>query len=124
MSTLIDEKKVLAAICNEFDIDLTYSEAKEALQTLENDLSDDFYYEIDGYEFRIIAKSAIWDIYVDTIKETVLDCYDLGDMPHFVVVDWEETAKKCYADGYAHTFSSYDGDTEIYAGRYIIFRVG
>ena len=86
---------------------------------------DDFSFELDGNEYRIISESEIWAIYVEEIKNIVNDCYDLklGQVPAFIAlsIDWEETAKNAYVDGYGHTFSSYDG-SECEAGGYYIFR--
>jgi hypothetical protein len=119
------EKKILAAICDHHSHRLTYTEAKDALVELDVEMGDDFYFKLDGNEYRIIAEDAIWKIYVDEIRQIVEDCYDLklNDMPDFLVfeIDWEATAKNCYADGYGHTFSSYDF-SEIEAGGYYIFR--
>jgi hypothetical protein len=98
----------------------------EALESLiDNEFEDDYYFEFDGNEYRIILDSAIWDIYVDAIKEITNDCYDLklDDKPHWlaVMIDWEETAKNCYVDGYGSTFSGYDG-SEIKSAKCSIFR--
>lgn len=102
------------------------STAREAIETLREKMGeDDFTFEFDGNEYRIIADSAIWDIYVEAIKEIVNDCYDLKleNIPDFVAwsIDWEQTAKNAYVDGYGHTFSGYDG-SEYEAGGYWIFR--
>lgn len=103
-----------------------YSELFDAIEELESKLgNDDFYFEYDGNEYRIIADSAIWDIYVEEIQSTVEDCYDLrlDNMPSFVEfsIDWEATAKNCYSDGYGHHFSGYDG-SELEIGGYYVFR--
>lgn len=119
-----DVKDILSKICQEHSHNLTFSEAKEALQTL-SQLSDDFTFELDGNEYRVIADDAIWDIYVETIKEIVNDCYDLklDSIPDFIAleIDWEQTAVNAYADGYGHTFSSYDG-SECETKNHYIFR--
>lgn len=97
----------------------------ELYETVENSDLSDFTVDFDGNEYRIIAESDIWDIYVDTIKELVNDCYDLklDQVPDFVAleIDWEQTAKNAYVDGYGHTFSGYDG-SESEAGGFWIFR--
>lgn len=118
------EKEILQYICDTYSLDLSLSEAKETFDCLyfkvEHDF--DFYIDIDGMEFRIIHYDYIWDIYVDTIKEITEDCYLSGnEMPSFLEVDWEKTAENCYADGYGHTFSSYDG-SEALVGDFYIFR--
>ena len=118
-------KLILAAICEENGITLTYSEAKEYLIVLDVPMADrDF--EIDGMEFRIIHNDDIWDIFVEEIKDIVNDCYDLklDDVPGFIAltIDWEQTAENAFVDGYGHTFSLHDG-SELYIGEYIIFRI-
>ncbi len=101
------------------------SEIFDALDAIEGDIGDDFNLDFDGNEYRIIAESAIWEIYRDEIQQTVEDCYDLnlGKLPSFIAfsINWEQTAKNCYSDGYGHTFSGYDGSEEEIAG-YWIFR--
>ena len=105
------------------------SDIFEALETLENqmDSDDDFHFEFDGNEYRIIKDDSIWDIYRDEIKNIVEDCYTdvikLDKIPAFIAVsiDWEQTAQNAYVDGYGHTFSSYDG-SEHQAGDWWIFR--
>jgi hypothetical protein len=103
-----------------------YSELIEALNELNGKIGeDDFYFEYDGAEYRIILESSIWDIYVETIKDIVNDCYDikLDNIPDFVAweIDWEQTAKNAYVDGYGHTLSGYDG-SELETINYYIFR--
>lgn len=103
-----------------------YSELFDAIEELESNLgNDDFYFEYDGNEYRLISESAIWDIYVDEIKNIVNDCYDLklDNIPSFVAwdIDWEQTAKNAYVDGYGHTFSGYDG-SELEIVSYYVFR--
>lgn len=95
-----------------------------ALETISEN-EDDFSLDFDGNEYRIIKDYAIWDIYVDAIKDIVNDCYDLklDNIPHFVAfdIDWEKTAKNTYVDGYGHTFASYDGE-ELATGNHWVFR--
>ena len=101
----------------------------DAIETLTDKLEsdDDFYFEYDGNEYRIIAENAIWDIYVEEIKNTVEDCYSdvlkLDDIPSFIEfsIDWEQTAKNAYVDGYGYTFSSYDG-SELEIANHYVFR--
>lgn len=98
----------------------------EALEEIENHIGeDDFNLDFDGNEYRIINESDIWEIYRDAIQETVEDCYsdvlNLDKVPSFicVTVDWEQTAKNAFVDGYGHQFSGYDGSEEEAAGYYI-----
>jgi hypothetical protein len=105
-----DDAQVLMDFINEFDL-------SGSDQTI----------EFDGNEYRIIRESDIWDIYKKTIKDLVQDCYsdvlNLDKVPAFIAleVDWEQTAKNAYADGYGHTFSSYD-HSEIETKNHYIFR--
>jgi hypothetical protein len=94
---------------------LEYSQVKELIEAIESPLykndCNDFTVEFDGEEFRVIHDSAIWDIYKEGIKEITLDCYlRESTLPDFLAVDWEETARNCYVDGYGHHFASYDGE--------------
>lgn len=95
---------------------LTYEDIREGLENIDSNYKeDDFYFEFDGMEYRVIHDSDIWDIYVETIKNIVEDCYSdvikLDKIPAFIAVsiDWEATAHNAYSDGYAHTFATYDG---------------
>ena len=88
-----------------------------------NNGEDDFTFDFDGNEYRIIHADSIWEIYVEEIKNIVESCYDLklDELPEFIAVkiDWEETAANAFNDGYGHTFSGYDGSEEEAAGYYI-----
>lgn len=117
---------ILREIVDQYSHDLNLTDAREAVETLRKKMGEsDFTFDFDGNEYRIIKESDIWDIYVDAIKNTVEDCYELNldKIPDFIAwsIDWEETAKNAYADGYGHTFSGYDGG-ECEAGGYYIFR--
>lgn len=103
-------------------------DAREAIETLRENINngvDGFTLDFNGNEYRIISEDAIWDIYVETIRDIVTDCYELNldKLPGFIAlsIDWEKTAKNACVDGYGHTFSSYDGSEER-AGGYHIFR--
>ena len=114
MSKYQEAKLILSEICSYHSHNLTYNEAKNALIELKDNLEDDDWtFDLDGNEYRIIEDSAIWSIYVETIKNIVNKCYDLNldNLPKFIEwnIDWEQTAKNAYYDGYGHTFSSYDG---------------
>lgn len=100
------------------------SDIFEALEEIESNIGEaDFTLDFDGNEYRIINESSIWEIYRDEIENIVTDCYDLklNEVPSWIAVsvDWEQTAKNAYVDGYGHTFSSYDGSEEEAAGYYI-----
>lgn len=99
----------------------------ESLNEIAKNMSDDFSFDFDGNEYRIICDGAIWDIYVEEIKQIVNDCYDLklDKIPAFIAVsiDWEATAHNAYSDGYGHTFAGYDGEeTRTDNRNYWIFR--
>lgn len=117
--------RIIRAIISEHNHSINIDDAREVIENVRDNLSDDFTLDFDGNEYRIISDDVIWDIYVETIKDIVEECYDLklDSIPNFVAfsIDWEGTAKNAYADGYGHTFSGYDG-SEIEAGGYWIFR--
>lgn len=104
---------------------LECEDIRQGIDDIAENYSDDFTFEFDGNEYRVINKDAIWDIYVQEIKQTVEDCYDLNldKIPSFIAVniDWEATAHNAYVDGYAHTFATYDGE-EINSQNHYIFR--
>lgn len=119
---------ILRVIIDNYSHNITVSDAREAIEILREKIGeDDFYFEFDGNEYRLIKEPAIWEIYKDAIKEIVEDCYSdvlkLDAIPSFIAVsiDWEQTAKNAYVDGYGHQFSSYDG-SEHMVGGYYIFR--
>lgn len=119
---------ILRAIINSQNHKIDMENAREAIETLRgiiNQEDDDFTFDFDGNEYRIISEGSIWDIYVEEIQQIVEDCYELNldKIPDFIAVniDWEKTAQNAFADGYGHTFSGYDGSEEN-AGGYYIFR--
>ena len=121
MENLKTEKAILSEICQASSLDLTLSETKEALESLNTSLCNDFYFEVDGEEWRILEEDAIDDIWTDSLIEMVKDCYDLSEVPSFVTIDWEQTAANCKVDGAGHHFSTYDGN-EYTAANYFLFR--
>lgn len=100
----------------------------EALEEIDENISDDFTLDFDGCEYRIIADSAIWEIYKESIQNIVEDCYsdvlNLDKVPTFIAfqIDWEQTAKNAFVDGYGHTFASYDGEETETDNGYWVFR--
>lgn len=118
---------ILAGIIDDYHNmnSLESTDIADAIEEIENKFSDDFTFEFDGNEYRIINDASIWEIYVDTIKDIVEDCYDLNldKIPSFISVsiDWEQTAHNARADGYGHTFSSYDG-SELLVNNHWVFR--
>ena len=89
----------------------TLSELRDLFHDLE--YRDGDWADFQGGEYRLIDDLCIWDIYVDEIKEVVEDCYNL-DIPEWVEIDWERTARNTYVDGYGHHFSSYDGEETLH----------
>ena len=108
------------------EIQANYSDLFEFIETIKYKLGeDDFYIEYDGNEYRFISDGGLWGTFVEEIQNTVEDCYDLNldKIPHFVAfeIDWEQTAKNCLVDGYAHQLSSYDGEFHVECADYNIF---
>lgn len=101
--------EILKALCEYQSIELTFTECKEALQDIENNMDNDFYIELQGYEFRIILNSEIEYIWESSLIEQIQECYDLDNLPPFIEIDWSKTAQNCMVDGKGHHFSSYDG---------------
>jgi hypothetical protein len=100
-----------------------FSDCRELYQSVDSDICDDFIIEFDGEEFRIISDDSIEDIHTDGVKEITVDCYlDGTELPSWLEVDWEETAKNVReSDGYGNHFASYDGE-EHSTQSYYIFR--
>ena len=95
---------------------LTFDDIRVGLENIDSNYkSDDFYFRFDGMEYRVIHDSEIWDIYVETIKNIVEECYSdvirLEKIPSFtaISIDWGVTAQNASVDGYAQTFATYDG---------------
>jgi len=107
---------------NDYELETTDDQLDDLLEKLT--MEHDFYVELDGNEYRFIDENHIWEIYVESIKEMVQDCYDLN-VPDWIAVDWEETAENCHVDGYGHHFSHYDGSEDectFNGDTYYIFR--
>lgn len=111
----------------EIDVAQEFFDALEELEAMIDRSEDDYRFEFDGAEYRLIKsdEDVIWPIYTEEVKNLVEDCYSdvlkLDEIPDFIAisVDWEQTAKNAYADGYGHQFSGYDGSEEEAAGYYI-----
>lgn len=72
-------------------------------------------------EVRIISSDHLEELWTESLIDQIKDCYDLGGMPEFMVVDWDATAEACKVDGMGHHFSSYDGG-ERNTENFYIFR--
>ncbi len=99
-------RQILEFIHEELELDIYRDEVREIISKLNSE--NDFTVDIDCGEYRFIHEDVIWDIYVEEIKMITEDCYDIK-APHWLAIDWEETARNCFVDGYGHTFSHYDG---------------
>ena len=112
------------SILLELNKEIEESEVNELFTQLDDE-EEDFTIELEGEEYRFIHKDSIDEIYKETIKDIVTDCYDLNldEIPSFISfnIDWDKTAENCMVDGYGHTFSSYDS-SEVEVGNYYIFR--
>lgn len=120
-----EARSILAEICSEAGDSLSYTDAKDYLLELDDLLKDDFCFNCEGAEYRIICYIAMDEIYEEEIKRICLDCYDMN-LPKFFTdncINWDEVARICLQDGYGHTFSTYDG-SELQADGYYIFRTG
>lgn len=61
--------------------------------------------------WRFINEDYIDDIHEEYIKDLVNDCYLQTELPWWIAVDWSETSQNCInADGYGHSFATYDGN--------------
>jgi len=80
--------------------------------------SDDFHIELDGNEYRFILEGSIDDIYYDSQKDLIEECFMPREgLPTWIEIDWDQTIENVKnADGYGNHFSSYDGSEE-----YVVF---
>ena len=72
---------------------------------------NDFTIELEGFEYRFINDSEIWDIYHDEQKDLIEELYlpQMRDL-WWIEIDWDKTIDNVYSsDGYGHHFASYDG---------------
>lgn len=112
--------------CDETNEDYTFTEIKEKLQEIIDNLGEqDFNLELCTGEVRIINSDDIDDIWTDSLIEQIKDCYEfpkvLEELPKWVTceIDWEQTAENCKVDGLGHHFASYDGQEHSASGFYI-----
>lgn len=108
-------------ICGDSFEDYDLYEFFEAVDKMENELSDDFYFDTPSGEVRLIAEGEIDEIWTDSLIEMVAECYDLSNIPNFIVIDWEATADILKIAGMGEHFASYDGE-EHYLNGYYLFR--
>lgn len=109
--------------------DFDFEDLKELIHILKEesieDFQDhDFYIEFGGFEFRIISENIVDKLWEEGLKEQILGCYDLSQVPNFVVIDWDTTIENCKEDGKGQYFSTYDGgEITSYKYDFNIFRV-
>lgn len=119
-------RDILELINESLQLEINRDEVREIERYIESE--NDFYVEIDGQEYRFIHENAIWDIYVDSIRDLTEECYLIneGAKQWWIAIDWDKTAQNCYdADGYGHHFGTYDGNEVEWAfdgENYHIFR--
>ena len=104
--------------------ELCLFEARDVMQEIIDNVVDcgnvDYCLDVANLgEVRIISEDHIDSVWTDSLIEQVKECYDLSDVPSFVVIDWEETAENCKIDGMGHHFNSYDGGEENAENVYI-----
>ena len=117
------KRQILEFVNEELELDINRGEIREFERSL--NAENDFYVEIYGNEYRVINADVIKEIYIEEIKNTTEDCYNI-QAPSWLAIDWEQTAENCLVDGYGHTFSSYDGSELEYTfgdENYYIFRI-
>ena len=97
--------------------DLTLSEIKELDSQLD---SNDVSVDVNGEEYRIIEESVIDDIWEESLKELLEDCYEIPPLLKNYI-DYDKWVEDCKFDGLGHHFSTYDGSEES-SGSYYYFR--
>jgi len=102
--------------------DLSLWEAKDLINEIKDKMlsEDDFWIDsLPCGEVRIIDANAIQEIWHDSLIEQIKECYDLSEVPSFVVIDWDQTADNCKIDGLGHHFGGYDHQEHSCEGFYI-----
>ena len=113
-----------SATNSDFENDYTFQEIMEIYLELKEKIErkdDDFSLDLSAGEVRIINKTAIDEIWTESLIEQIKDCYELDNIPDFIEIDWEATAESCKVDGLGHHFNHYDGN-EYETENYYIFR--
>ena len=124
-----DVRQLLELMVNAEGCELLYSEIKDYYERLQDALDSDYAsdygldFEFEGVEHRIIGKGEIDDIWTNSLIEQVKECYDLSDVPSFIAIDWNATAKACKVDGLGHHFNHYNGG-ELETSDFHVFRLG
>ena len=119
---LILEKCLFATDSNPEDLCLW--EAKDLIDEIRDKMNseDDFYIDsLPCGAVRIIGDGALDQIMQEELIERLKECYELSDLPDFVVIDWNQTAENCKGTDMSHHFAVYDGE-EHNAQGFSIFR--
>jgi hypothetical protein len=109
---------------SDFENDYTFQEIMEIYLELKDKIEskdDDFSLDLSAGDVRIISKTAIDEIWTESLIEQIKDCYELDNLPDFMEIDWNATAENCKVDGLGHHFNPYDGGEEE-TENYYIFR--
>lgn len=123
-------RDIIDCIATELELQVNRDEVRAIEEQLVGGDYEDFYAVIDGEEYRFIHEDFIWNIYVDDVKETTIECY-LCEVDRsklwWLAIDWEQTAENVFSsDGYGNTFATYDGNEYEYMfddANYFIFRI-
>jgi hypothetical protein len=120
---LMHSAGILAVCMNATDDDMHDHTIEELIDLLEevDQIGIDDYLDLSAGEVRLIHEDEIDEIWTESLIDLIKECYDLGDVPSFVSIDWEQTAQNCKVDGKGHHFSGYDG-SEHYSAPFYIFR--
>ena len=121
-NTDTDNLNDIITFTKETDLETDYLEIIELVNNGINN-SNDFYIEIGNQEYRFIHNDVIEDEFYNCNVDLVDECY-LNNVPEMVKIyfDYDAFVKDCSYDGYANSFSSYDGTTEIELSKYRVFR--
>ena len=96
-------------LCEYLDID-DKAFKQDVFDSIESG-EDDFDVDLGKHQsWRFIHEDAIDDIHEEYIEHLVEECYLTTKLPWWIEVDWGKTSQNCIdADGYGHTFATYDG---------------
>jgi hypothetical protein len=102
------------------------SEIKAVNEIVEDSIEGNYFYcdtqKYTARSFLIIDKDRIDNVFRDWIIDLADECY-LSDKDKMVkrYFDYDKFIDDCMIDGYAHTFNSYDGYTELETDQYYIY---
>jgi hypothetical protein len=119
--------EILTVCLEAVDCDFSELEFYEFFEHLNNIkqnflTSSEFCMDLLCGEVRLIHNDEIDQIWSDSLRGQIKDCYELPDeLPSFFVIDWDQTVENCKVDGLGHHFGSYDGEA-YQSNHYNIFR--